>query len=132
MGTPVAGPGPYSERTDRQPVREMPATEYGERQETTAIQGAAPMAASPMNPEVAGAGAAAARVPGMGGPSGDARPVTDGADVGPGQGREALSSSRPAQSNENAAMMTVFEFMANRPGRSDSARNLVRKMKGQI
>jgi hypothetical protein len=136
MGTPVAGPGPFARRTDKQPVREMPASEYGERQSTSQLQGAAPMAASPGGPQMSFDqlfGAASDRVVPFGEESQlPETPVTDGAAEGEGAGTEILSSSqKKAQNNQNKAYMVALEWMANR-NPSDSARNLIRKMKGEL
>jgi hypothetical protein len=59
-------------------------------------------------------------------------PVTDGAAQGPGQGPEALSSTQSAQSNYMAAYLPALEFIANQPGSSDAARNLIRNLKSQL
>lgn len=57
-------------------------------------------------------------------------PVTAGAALGPGPGPEALGIM-PAQSQDLAALvpyLPVFQRMANQPGSSMAARNLVRQI----
>lgn len=133
MGTPVSGPGPYAQRTDKQPVREMPAAEYGERQETTDLQASAPMAQSGGVPADFASmfGDPSSRVVGFGEDSGRPdEPVTEGAALGVGAGTEALSSSQKAANNYIKSYLVALEWMANR-GTSDSARNLIRNLKGR-
>jgi hypothetical protein len=59
-------------------------------------------------------------------------PVTAGAALGDGPGMEALGL--PNEPDEDlrrlVAYLPVFEHMANQPGSSKSARNLVRQLKG--
>lgn len=80
---PVSGPGPYSQRTDKQPVREITGLPYGQGQEITAQQQAAPMAQTNDTPapEAIPFGAPSSR-PGQ--------PVTAGADAGAGPGSDIL------------------------------------------
>jgi hypothetical protein len=58
-------------------------------------------------------------------------PVTDGAALGPGAGPEALGLQ--SQPDEDLAKLVqylpVLEHMANQPGASKAARNLVRQLK---
>jgi hypothetical protein len=60
-------------------------------------------------------------------------PVTDGAASGPGAGPEALGL--PQQQDQDmqslVAYLPVFEHLANQPGSSNAARNLVRQLKSQ-
>jgi hypothetical protein len=59
-------------------------------------------------------------------------PVTAGAMLGEGPGPEALGL--PNEPDEDlrrlVAYLPVFEHMANQPGSSKAARNLVRQLKG--
>jgi hypothetical protein len=59
-------------------------------------------------------------------------PVTAGAAMGEGPGPEALGlPNQPDQDMARlVAWLPVFEHMANQPGSSKAARNLVRQLKG--
>jgi hypothetical protein len=61
-------------------------------------------------------------------------PVTDGAAAGAGAGPEALGL--PVQQDQDMqalqAYLPVLEHMANQPGASAAARNMVRAIKGQV
>lgn len=139
---PVSGPGALSKRTDggpggKQPVRDVVGLPYGDGQVLQQIQAAAPMAASPGgNAPTLNAGSAPSRqMMAFGAPTAQPDvPVTAGADSGPGPGTEALGL--PNQQDEDmqalVAYLPVFEAMANVPGSSSSARNLVRAIKGAM
>jgi hypothetical protein len=135
---PVSGPGALSKRTDGgpggQPVRAPSGGAYGDRQALEQMQQAAPLSATPGGdvgaPEAAPVDA---NVIGFDQPSQQPdTPVTAGAVLGDGPGPEALGL--PNQSDEDMrrliAYLPVFEHMANQPGSSKSARNLVRQLKG--
>lgn len=137
---PVSGPGALSKRTDgpmgggSQPVRAPSGGKYGERQDLEQLQQAAPVSASPGGdvgaPEPAPVDA---NVVGFDQPTQQPdTPVTAGAAMGEGPGLEALGL--PNQPDEDmrrlVAWLPVFEHMANQPGSSKSARNLVRQLKG--
>jgi hypothetical protein len=134
---PVSGPGALSKRTDGgpgQPVRAPSGGKYGERQALEQMQQGAPMSASPGGdvgtPEMADLTAglvgfdAATQDPDT--------PVTAGATMGDGPGLEALGlPNAPSQDLRRlVAYLPVFEHMANQPGSSKAARNLVRQLKG--
>src|SRR5882762_10278419 len=132
MGTPTPGPGQFSERTDKAvgaANASLPNAQYGENRDYQDQKSSAKMASG-------GAGGvnlsgissdAAANVIGFGEPTGQpGTPVTDGAALGAGAGTEALSSSQPPVNNYASAYLPALIFMANQPGSSDSARNLVR------
>jgi len=132
MAIPVSGPGKFSQRTDRQAIQNLPNPDYGEGKAYKQLEQGAPMAAAPSLPsggiDIASLlGNPADRViplteasvmPGT--------PVTDGAALGPGAGTQAQSDE---QRQRNLAAMPFLEWMANQPGTSDSARNLIRQMK---
>jgi hypothetical protein len=134
---PVSGPGALSKRTDGgpgQPVRAPSGGAYGDRQALEQMQQAAPLSASPGGdvgaPQMADVGA---DVVGFDQPTQQPDvPVTAGADLGEGPGAEALGL--PNQPDEDLrrliAYLPVFEHMANQPGSSKAARNLVRQLKG--
>jgi len=137
---PVSGPGALSRRTDgpqgggSQPVRVPSGGAYGDRQNLEQLQQAAPVAASPGGD--VGAPAPADLTAGLVGFDQPTQqpdvPVTAGADSGAGPGPEALGL--PSQPDDDMrrliAYLPVFEHMANQPGSSKAARNLVRQLKG--
>lgn len=137
MSTPVSGPGQFSKRTDKAvgaANRQLPDAEYGEQAQYQEQLSGAPMAT-----DVTGMnfndlfGNAGANVVGLDAESAMPEvPVTDGADAGPGAGSEVLSSTQQTASNYMAAYLPVLEFMANQPGSSDSARNMVRMLKASL
>jgi hypothetical protein len=137
MGTPVSGPGAYSKRTDTavsNANNSLPDAKYGEAKAYQEQKSGAPMAQQSGTPNLQQmfAGMGQDVVP-MGADSTRPDvPVTDGAAMGPGAGTEALGVAPPDPAIERQKMyMPVFEWMANRPGSSDSARNLIRQMKAQ-
>lgn len=143
---PVSGPGALSRRTDggpggKQPVRVPTGGQYGDASQIRQDQQGAPLAASPggdVAPQVPpGLLAGLNLPPGVSLAEGTTQPgvpVTDGAATGPGGGMEALGL--PNQKADDIAQLAkylpVFEHMANQPGSSNSARNLVRAIKGAI
>lgn len=138
MGTPVAGPGQFSQRTDKavgEANRSLPNADYGEQaQYQEQLQGA------PMAQDVTGMnfndlfGNPAETVTGLGEESAfPDLPVTDGADAGPGAGSEVLSSAPPDPKLDQArAWIPALEWMANQPNSGDSARNLLRQVKANF
>lgn len=138
MGTPVSGPGQFSKRTDKavgEANRSLPNADYGEQAQYQEQLQAAPMASE----DVTGMnfndlfGNAAANVTPLGAESAMPNvPVTDGAALGAGAGTEALSSTQSTAQNYMASWLPVLEYMASRPGSSDSARNLLREMKAKL
>jgi hypothetical protein len=133
MALPVSGPGPFSQRTDRQAIQNLPNPDYGEGKAYKQLEQGAPMAAAPGMPTAGGfdisqlLGNPADRVtPLTEGTAMPGTPVTDGAALGPGAGTPPVNLE---QQQRNAANMPFLEWMANQPGSSDSARNLIRQMK---
>lgn len=90
MSAPVSGPGPYSQRTDKQPVRDPGGLPYGDNKALHNIQAAAPMSqsATPPPPEAIPIHAPTTR------PN---QPVTAGADAGAGPGSEILAKRQYGQ-----------------------------------
>jgi hypothetical protein len=137
VGTPVAGPGQFSQRTDKavgEANRSLPNADYGEQaQYQEQLQGA------PMATDVTGMnfndlfGNPANQVTGLNEESAMPDiPVTDGADAGAGAGSEVLSSSaQTPQIQSLAPYVIALEVMAN-TGKSDLARNLARQVKYSI
>jgi hypothetical protein len=135
---PVSGPGALSKRTDggpAQPVRVPSGGKYGERQALEQMQQAAPLAESPGG-DVGAPQPAQDITAGLVGLDAPTQmpdtPVTAGAPGGDGPGLEALGL--PNQTDEDmrrlVTFLPVFEHMANQPGSSKAARNLVRQLKG--
>ncbi|MEV4228136.1 hypothetical protein AB0J81_13750 [Streptomyces bobili] len=134
---PVSGPGALSKRTDGgpgQPVRTPSGGAYGERQALEQMQQGAPLAASPGGDVGAPQGVdISADVIGLDAPTQMPDvPVTAGAPSGEGPGLEALGlPNAPDQDLVRlVGYLPVFEHMANQPGSSKAARNLVRQLKG--
>lgn len=134
---PVSGPGALSKRTDGgpgQPVRTPSGGKYGERQELDQMQQGAPLSASPGGdvgaPQAVDIGA---DVVGFDQPTQQPdTPVTAGALLGDGPGPEALGLPNEPDDDMRRLVgwLPVFEHMANQPGSSKAARNLVRQLKG--
>lgn len=82
----VSGPGPMSQRVDKQPMSAPTGLPYGEAGKLMDAQRGAPMAATPPvpTPNITGLHEPTA-VPGQ--------PVTSGATFGPGPGPEVLSTA---------------------------------------
>lgn len=139
MGTPTPGPGKFSKRTDKavsEANRNLPNAGYGEQAAYQEQMTGAPMAesvdVSGMNFNDLFGSAAQNVVPLSEGTTMPDTPVTDGADAGLGAGSEVLSSTQQQSNNYMASYLTVLEFIANQPGSSDAARNLVRQFKGSL
>jgi len=139
MGTPVSGPGAYSKRTDTavsNANNSLPNAGYGEAKAYEEQRTGAPVAQSGGAPAISLAdmfqGMGQDVVP-MGAESTQPDvPITDGASLGPGAGLEALGPSAPDPGLQRQKMyLPVWEFLANQPGSSDSARNLIRQIKAQ-
>lgn len=139
MAAKVAGPGKFSERTDKavsNANNNPPAAAYGEGQDYHDIRTAAPLAQSPGGQMDFASlfGSAANRVVPMGAPSQQPGiPVTSGAAAGPGPGPEALNlqNMQAADLATLKGYLPVLEYMANQPGASWAMRNVVRMIKGQ-
>lgn len=140
MGTPVSGPGKFSQRTDKQPIATLNNANYGEQKDYKQLQQDAPVAASPQQgpaPAMDFAsmfGNAAGRVVPMNAESTQPNvPVTNGASMGAGAGTEALGlQSQQTDLKAMASQLPVIEFMANQPNASWGLRNLVRQIKGAM
>lgn len=133
---PVSGPGALSQRTDGgpgQPIRVPTGGSYGEATNLESLQQAAPLAGT-------SGGSVPSLLGGLSLPEGvgfdqgtqqPGTPVTDGAALGPGAGLESLgiTQAEDADLQQLVNYLPVFETMANVPGSSKSARNLVRELK---
>lgn len=137
---PVSGPAQLSRRTDggpgdSQPIRVPTGGSYGDATALMKLQQAAPLAAAPGGDANPLAGLAVPETTPFGAPSQQPDvPVTDGAAVGAGAGLEALGLTPPKDADMERMIqyLPVFEHMANQPGASKSARNLVRQLKGML
>ncbi len=139
MTTPVSGPGQFSQRTDKavsNANNTLPNAQYGENADYQDLKSAAPMATSGQIASNFNSlfGNPSANVVGLNADSNMPNvPVTDGAALGAGQGTSALSSTQASQSNMVLqSYLPALEFIANQPGSSDAARNLVRQLKSQL
>lgn len=136
MGTPVSGPGKFSERTDKaveNANQALPNAGYGEQKAYQEQQAGAPMAQSGGDAFSAMFGNPAERVIGLGEPSAQPGvPVTAGAAAGAGPGMEALGlpDQQKVDLESLIPYLPVMEFMANQPGASWAMRNRIREVKG--
>jgi len=136
VGTPVSGPGQFSQRTDKAVSNantSLPNAQYGENKDYQEQRAGAPMAASPGVPQDLGALMGAMRPDAIGLDAESQQPdtpVTDGAALGAGAGPEVLGP-QPADpsAGRNASWMYALVYMADQPNSSDASRNLVRKLK---
>ena len=141
---PVSGPGSLSQRTDGgpgQPVREVPAAYYGERQEMRDIQGGAQMAqgsmpaGSPVMPSNGSTPPSAPVSPGQGvTPLTDPterpdEPITAGAPLGAGPGPTPQPISSPDDVQKILPYLPIIEARANMAESSQTLRNIVQYLK---
>jgi hypothetical protein len=141
---PVSGPGSLSQRTDGgpgQPVREVPAAYYGERQEMRDIQGGAQMAQGSMptgSPTMPSNGMTPPAAPvslGQGiTPLTDPterpdEPITAGAPLGPGPGPTPQPISSPDDIQKILPYLSIIEARANMSESSQTLRNIVQYLK---
>lgn len=139
MATPVSGPGQFSQRTDKavsNANNSLPNANYGENRDYQEQRAGAPMAQSPGVPADIGAMMGSMRPDAIGLDAESQNPdtpVTDGAALGAGAGPEVLGPQpEDPSSPKNASWMYALQWMANQPGSSDSARNLVRSLKANL
>lgn len=131
---PVSGPGRLSQRTDGQPVQQLPDADYGEQATFRSDQQGAPMAATPDGGAVAPADLSAV-VP-FGAPSQrPTEPVTAGAPAGAGPGPEALgldSEESDPGVQQLRQMLPSLELMANMPQAGRAFRQFVRRVRAMM
>lgn len=138
MGTPVSGPGQFSQRTDKavgNANSALPNAQYGENKDYQEQKSGADMAQSPGGMDIGSLmGAMAPSAVGFGEPSAQPDvPVTDGAAMGAGAGMEAIAT--PDSSASGAQMkswIVAMEWLANQPGTSDANRNMIRNLKTML
>lgn len=138
MSTPVAGPGSFSQRTDRAVSNAnttLPNANYGENRDYQEQRTSAPVATSPGGMDIGSLmGAMRPEAVGLDEPSAmEDVPVTDGAAMGAGAGPEVLNPQpQDPSASRNASWMYALMYMAEQPNSSDSARNLVRTLKANL
>lgn len=119
---PYSGPGKFSRRTDggpgdtRQAAQNIPSQNYGDGTQMQALQTSAPLAATgSMNGVEPGAAAAPSNpmppiVPLEAPTQRPDEPVTNGIDLGPGMGSQALGANNPSGKVSDAlAKMLPFD-----------------------
>lgn len=99
MSMPVSGPGPYSKRTDKQPVRQVTGLPYGDNAALTQQQQSAPMSQTSSLPSP---------IPIHAPSTMPDQPVTAGADAGPGPGSEILTQ-RPATTAPGSKLVQALQ-----------------------
>jgi hypothetical protein len=139
VSTPVSGPGQFSKRTDKavsQANRSLPNADYGEQ---AAYQEAQQGMQRPQEVNVQGmnfndlfGNPAASVTPFDAESARPDEPVTQGADAGPGGDSSTLASSGSQKDPTMEAYMFALKFIADRPGTSDAARNLIRNLRSRM
>ena len=124
-----AGPGKFSTRTDK---LELGSTAYGEGVETQAIKSGAPLSKTP---DVKGTPASAVRqadiTPLYAPTERPETPITEGIDMGPGAGSEALMMRQEDDTNFRTAIseyMPVLNFISDQPNTSPETRAAIKKL----
>lgn len=140
----VSGPGPLSRRTDggaAQALRDLPDARYGENSQFQSLQQGAPLSASgpslsapDISPQNLPPNPAAGQVVPFSAPSQNpSEPVTNGAQLGAGQGPAALGM-QPSQVEQQdigkiANGLPLYEMLANMNDALPSTRLLVNLLK---
>lgn len=140
MGTPVSGPGQFSQRTDKAVSNansSLPNAQYGENKDYQEVKSGAPTASGGGAPPMdigALMGSMAPDAIGLGEPSQNPdQPVTAGADMGEGPGSEVLGAPPVDPSaSRNDSYIIALEWMASQPNSSDASRNLLRQIKANM
>ena len=130
----AAGPGKFSKRTDM----DMGSIAYGEGVDTQAIKSGAALSKTPDVQPASAAGvrdAAMSQVTPLFAPTQRPNePITNGVDIGPGAGSEALMMNQAAQRDKDivAKYRPILETMAARPDTPESFRVFVRYIQGDL
>ena len=130
----AAGPGKFSKRTDM----DMGSLAYGEGVDTQAIKSGAALSKTPDVRPASAAGvrdAAMSQVTPLFAPTQRPNePITNGVDIGPGAGSEALMMNQAAQRDKDivAKYRPILETMAARPDTPESFRVFVRYIQGDL
>lgn len=134
---PASGPGRLSQRTDGQPLVQLPDAAYGEQMTYQAAQKAGPRAATPGAEGQPGQGAGLvpldmSRVTPLNAPSEyPGEPVTAGADAGLGPGSEVITRGGRDPSFQNlVGMLPALEIVADSPNASRAFRSFYRMVRG--
>jgi hypothetical protein len=98
----VSGPGPLSQRTDRQPLRAPTGLPYGDNQALLDTERGAPLAQAAA-PQITPLTAASQR---------PAEPVTHGADAGPGASSAILTATPGAPATGGAVSQAIAKAAA--------------------
>jgi hypothetical protein len=127
---PASGPGALSQRTDGQPIRDLPDAQYGENASFREAQQGAPLPGSSTS---GGAAPPPSRpVIGLGEPTNQPdTPVTAGADVGAGPGSEALglpADLDKLDADEFARLRPMLIRRAQRDDTPKSVKLLIRRL----
>jgi hypothetical protein len=124
-----AGPGKFSTRTDN---LQMGSIAYGEGVETQAIKSGAPLSNTP---DVKGTPASAVRqaalTPLYAPTERPDTPVTEGIDMGPGAGSEAITMPQEDDTNFRTAIsdyMPVLNFISDQPNTSPETRAAIKRL----
>jgi hypothetical protein len=124
-----AGPGKFSTRTDN---LQMGSIAYGEGVETQAIKSGAPLGKTP---DVKGTPASAVRqaalTPLYAPTERLDTPVTEGIDMGPGAGSEAIVMPQEDDTNFRTAIseyMPVLNFISDQPNTSPETRAAIKRL----
>jgi hypothetical protein len=124
-----AGPGKFSTRTDN---LQMGSIAYGEGVETQAIKSSAPLSSTP---DVKGTPASAVRqaalTPLYAPTERLDTPVTEGIDMGPGAGSEAIVMPQEDDTNFRTAIseyMPVLNFISDQPNTSPETRAAIKRL----
>jgi hypothetical protein len=132
----ASGPGKFAKRTDLQ----YQPTEYGAGVAMDATKAGAPLASSPSvngatNTAVRQAAAKAPMTSLYAPTERPNEPVTNGINIGPGAGAEALNLPQTDNTNFNAAIrsyMPVLAYVADLPNTSPETRQAIRQLRDQI
>lgn len=127
----VSGPGKYAKRLDR-----IPANFYGDQSQIANIASGAPLAKTPSaRPLPGGQVAPNTPVTPLFAPSERPQePITNGIDMGPGAGSEALMMNQIQQSDSDivAQYLPSLTALAAQPDSPDTFRSFVRYLQGSL
>lgn len=121
MTAPVSGPGPYSQRTDKQPIREPGGLPYGDNKALLEQMQGAPMAQTNTAPPPSA-------VPINAPTNRPDQPVTAGADSGLGPGSEILMQ-RPYGAPAGSSIVQALQRASGSDATGTLASLLVEAMK---
>ena len=137
----VAGPGPFSVRTDG---LSLPSAGYGEGVETQAIKQGAPLAKTPdvrgaQGSQVKEAAQKAAPVTSLYAPTERPQePVTTGIAMGPGAGPEVMGQAAPMSADDMAFRANIMDYLpvlsyvASLPNTSPETRKAIRQLRDSL